>query len=105
QEEFMVELLEVEKRVNTFGQYSDIDNVSKIAEKCLKIHEKLEDLQTRARNFNNNEMLFNLNSTDYRHVTRVVKNFEPYYQLWTTSSDWLKNHQAWMNDSFLELNG
>ena len=105
QEEFMVELLEVEKRVNTFGQYSDIDNVSKISEKCIKIHEKLEDLSTRARNFNNNEMLFNLNTTDYRHVTRVVKNFEPYYQMWTTSADWLKNHQSWMSDSFLELNG
>lgn len=77
QEEFMVELLEVEKRVNTFGQYSDIDNVNKIAEKCVKIHEKLEDLQTRARNFNNNEILFALPTTDYRHVTRVVKNFEP----------------------------
>jgi hypothetical protein len=39
QEEFQVELLEVEKRVNTFGQYSDIDNVAKIAEKCLKVRQ------------------------------------------------------------------
>lgn len=105
QEEFMVELLEVEKRVNTFGQYSDIDSVTKIAEKVLKIHEKLEDLQSRARNFNSSESLFGLALTDYRHVTRVVKNFEPYYQLWTTSADWLKNHQSWLHDSFLELNG
>jgi len=110
QEEFMVELLEVEKRVNTFGQIvlpqsGDQDAVAKIAEKCVKIQEKLEDLQTRARNFNNNEMLFGLQSTDYRHVTKVVKNFEPYFQLWTTAADWLRNHQSWLHDSFLDLNG
>jgi len=105
QEEFQLELHEIEKRVNTFGQYSDLDQVAKIAEKCSKIQEKLDELQARARAFNTNELLFNLQTTDYRPVTRVVKNFEPYHQLWSTAHAWLSNHQSWLHDSFLELNG
>jgi dynein heavy chain len=105
QEEFMAELHEVEKKVNTFGQFNDIEKVEKTTEKCQKIHEKLEDLQSRARAFNNNENLFNLLTTDYRAVQKVVKNFEPYHQMWTTVNDWLKNHKSWKEDSFLALNG
>jgi dynein heavy chain len=105
QEEFSAELLELEKRVNTFGSFIDIEKVEKIREKVDQIHSKLDELTAKARIFNGNELLFNLPSTDYRHVQKITKNFEPYYQLWSTTSDWVKNVESWRNDSFLELNG
>jgi dynein heavy chain len=31
-------------------------------------------------------------------LTRLVKEFDPYKNLWITCSDWVKWHDSWMND-------
>lgn len=105
QEEFDAEAIEIEKVVNTFGQYRDIDKHRKIADKVKEVQAKLNDFGERSRAFNNNEILFNHDATDYSHIRKINKNFEPYYQLWTTANDWLTSHDQWMQDAFMELDG
>uniref|UniRef100_A0A8C0ZKX5 Dynein axonemal heavy chain 1 n=1 Tax=Cyanistes caeruleus TaxID=156563 RepID=A0A8C0ZKX5_CYACU len=36
-------------------------------------------------------------------VSRMIKEFQPYYDLWTTVSDWIKWNESWMNDSLLKI--
>uniref|UniRef100_A0A8C0VUI2 Dynein axonemal heavy chain 1 n=1 Tax=Cyanistes caeruleus TaxID=156563 RepID=A0A8C0VUI2_CYACU len=39
----------------------------------------------------------------YSGVSRMIKEFQPYYDLWTTVSDWIKWNESWMNDSLLKI--
>lgn len=39
----------------------------------------------------------------YGKLSRMVKEFQPYYDLWTTVSDWMQWHESWMNDSLVEI--
>ena len=105
QEDLASELLELEKRVHTFGQYADVEQTAKIHAKVEAMQAKLDELATRARHFNANESLLGLPATDYRHLQRVSKKFEPYHALWTTAFEWQRNHAAWQTDSFLTLHG
>uniref|UniRef100_A0A670IKK4 Dynein axonemal heavy chain 1 n=1 Tax=Podarcis muralis TaxID=64176 RepID=A0A670IKK4_PODMU len=34
----------------------------------------------------------------YDKLSRMVKDFQPFYDLWTTASDWLRWADSWMND-------
>lgn len=33
----------------------------------------------------------------------MVKEFQPYCDLWTTVSDWIRWHESWMNDPLIEI--
>lgn len=105
QEEFTAELLELENVVKTFPLFAEKNPLKKVQKKATEIHDKLANLAARAQSFNNDELLFNLNSTDYRHVARVNKQFDPFYNLFTIAYDWDTNFERWMSDSFLTLDG
>lgn len=34
----------------------------------------------------------------YDHLQKLVKDFQPFKDLWTTTSDWLRWHESWLND-------
>lgn len=39
----------------------------------------------------------------YSTLSKMVKDFQPYYDLWTTVSDWMQWNNSWMNDPLVEL--
>lgn len=39
----------------------------------------------------------------YSGLNKMLKDFQPYYDLWTTVSDWIKWNVSWMNDSLLKI--
>lgn len=39
----------------------------------------------------------------YSGVAKMIKEFQPYYDLWSTVSDWIKWNESWMNDSLLKI--
>lgn len=38
------------------------------------------------------------NISQYDHLQKIVKDFQPFKDLWTTASDWLRWHESWLND-------
>jgi dynein heavy chain len=38
--------------------------------------------------------------TNYDNITATVKEFEPFFNLWTTTDLWRKSHNSWLNDGF-----
>jgi dynein heavy chain len=44
-----------------------------------------------------------LNETDYAYINQLGKEFEPFYNLWTTTNKWFKNHASWLNDPWEQL--
>lgn len=39
----------------------------------------------------------------YDKLNRVVKDFEPYRNLWVTASDWMKWYEGWMTDPLVAI--
>jgi dynein heavy chain len=48
-------------------------------------------------------MLTGLPDTDYSQISIMVKEFQPYYNLWTTVDNWRKSHKSWLYDEFAVL--
>jgi len=44
--------------------------------------------------YNNRERLVNEPLTDYSHLTKCIKQFEPYASLWITCDDWKQQHKV-----------
>ena len=56
-----------------------------------------------ARLYNARESLFGKPVTDYALLKDIVKKFEPYGNMWESVDSWLKQHKAWLEGPFSEL--
>ncbi|KAI8481625.1 Dynein heavy chain 1, axonemal [Branchiostoma belcheri] len=74
-----------------FAAHTDISKAHEIAN-------ELKESQELAQTYNNRERLFEMPVTDYQKLSKMVRDFEPYRNLWLTTSDWLKWHESWMTD-------
>jgi dynein heavy chain len=103
QKEFSENVASLQMIVAGFASHSDIDKTELVAVEVRKIAKALKESQQQAQTYNNRERLCGLPVTDYEHLNRCVKDFEPFKSLWLTTDDWTKAHKVWMSDSFLDL--
>lgn len=40
----------------------------------------------------------------YTELQKLNKEFQPFYDLWKTTSDWLRWHESWLNDPLSAIN-
>lgn len=103
QNNFKAEVTQLETTISTLSQYNDINNSQEVAEIVRNTHEKMKKAHEKAKKFTNRERLMGLNETDYSGLQVLSKEYEPYYNLWTTVDDWFANHRAWLNDPWEQL--
>jgi len=53
-----------------------------------EVYEGLLQFQQSAKKYNSQEMLLQLDTTNYDKLGTMMKEFQPYYNLWTTYSKW-----------------
>ena len=41
--------------------------------------------------------------SQYDKLSKLIKDFEPFRNLWVTASDWLRWHESWMNDPLMSI--
>lgn len=104
QTEFSASITELENLVTSFQQYQDINQFEEVAGMTRTIQARLINANEQAKIFNNREMLTGLPDTDYSQINIMMKDYQPYYNLWTTVDNWRKNHKSWLYDDFSELN-
>ena len=56
-----------------------------------------------SRRFNSREGLFDKEITDYSKVQQLIKDFQPYSNLWLVANQWVTNYEKWMNDEWDKL--
>lgn len=39
----------------------------------------------------------------YDHLQKMVRDFQPFFDLWTTASNWLNWHEKWLNDPLTSI--
>lgn len=91
--------------VSDFVQKGELDEVMSNAEHVEKLKIRLDDAHQRCLKYRLHENLFNLPQTEYPHLDRLIRSFDPYYKLWTVSAQFLRSFPQWMEDSFEKLNG
>uniref|UniRef100_A0A8C0W387 Dynein axonemal heavy chain 1 n=1 Tax=Castor canadensis TaxID=51338 RepID=A0A8C0W387_CASCN len=98
QNNFQEKLEGLQLVVAGFSTHVDITRAHEIANEVRRVKKQLKDCQQLAMLYNNRERIFGLPITNYDKLLRMVKDFQPYLDLWTTASDWLRWSESWMND-------
>ncbi|XP_034961986.1 dynein axonemal heavy chain 1 isoform X2 [Zootoca vivipara] len=98
QTNFLERLDGLQIAVAGFSAHSDINRAHEIANEARRIKKHLKESQQLALLYNNRERIFGVPVTNYDKLSRMVKDFQPFYDLWTTASDWLRWADSWMND-------
>ncbi|XP_077133083.1 dynein axonemal heavy chain 1 isoform X2 [Ranitomeya variabilis] len=98
QNNFLEKLDTLQMVVAGFSTHVDIHRAHEIANEVRRVHKQLKESQQQAQLYNNRERLFSLPVTNYDKLLKLVKDFQPFRDLWTTVSDWMRWHESWMND-------
>ncbi|XP_075430348.1 dynein axonemal heavy chain 1 isoform X2 [Ascaphus truei] len=98
QNNFLERLDGLQMVVAGFSTHVDISRAHEVANEVRRLHRQLKDSQQMALLYNNRERLFELPVTNYDKLVRLAKDFQPFRDLWTTVSDWIRWHESWMND-------
>ncbi|KAM8930485.1 dynein axonemal heavy chain 1 isoform 1-T1 [Pelodytes ibericus] len=98
QNNFLERLDSLEMVVAGFSTHIDINRAHEIANEVRRVHKQLKESQQLAQLYNNRERLFSQPVTNYDKLVKLVKDFQPFRDLWTTASDWMRWYESWMND-------
>lgn len=93
----------MERTISNFYQYQNINQHEEVAKVVTTINENLSQFNEDAKKFNSREQLFDLEMTDYTKIQTMIKEFQPYSNLWLTATGWFKNIVSWMNDEWETL--
>ncbi|ETO17700.1 hypothetical protein RFI_19615, partial [Reticulomyxa filosa] len=88
--------------VQDFEGLFDLQKLPMFAEKARGLQKILTELQLKTQTFNQKEVSLDVQPTDYQELTAVMKQFEPFYTLWTTAENWSKAHGRYFIQSFQE---
>lgn len=83
----------------------DINKVQEIATEAKKLWKTLKETEEFGIILNLRQKLFGKPVQPFRKLTKILKNFEPYYSFWLTSAEWFKWHNIWTNQPLMTIEG
>uniref|UniRef100_A0AAZ3Q3C2 Dynein heavy chain 1, axonemal n=1 Tax=Oncorhynchus tshawytscha TaxID=74940 RepID=A0AAZ3Q3C2_ONCTS len=98
QNNFQERLDSLQMVVAGFSGYTDISRAHEVANEVRRVGKQLKESQTMAQTYNNRDRLFGIPITNYDRLQKLIRDFQPFRDLWTTTSDWLRWHESWHND-------
>lgn len=105
QTDFVHEVFDVEEQIKSLNVFRELHDVTNIAKKVMEVSVSVQEITKKASLFNSREVLFDCaNKTDYEKINYLAKEFEPYYNLWVTSRDWMEQSHKWLTSPFVSIN-
>ncbi|XP_037871312.1 dynein axonemal heavy chain 1 isoform X2 [Bombyx mori] len=80
---------------------NDFNKVHEIANDIKKAWKGMKDAQDWGRLLNQRQKLFGQPVVPFADLNRLVKEFEPYRNLWVTASDFLKAREVWVDNPLM----
>ncbi|CAH0718440.1 unnamed protein product, partial [Brenthis ino] len=80
---------------------NDFAKVHEIANDIKKAWKGMKDAQEWGRVLNQRQKLFGQPVVAFADLNRLVKEFEPYRNLWVTASDFLKSREVWFDNPLI----
>ena len=101
--DFQDRLESMQMAVAGFAAFSDPAKAHEVSNEVRRTIKALKECQESANLYNARERLFDLPLTDYSKIQKLQRDFQPYRDLWTSASDWIRWHDTWMNDSLASI--
>lgn len=101
--QFKKELDLLERQVLMFHQNYSIEKHAQVFETVNEANKALARLNEAARKFNSREQLFGIEMTDYSKIQSLIKDFQPYSNLWLNTHNWFVLSESWLHGLFSEL--
>ncbi|KAI1890876.1 hypothetical protein AGOR_G00158120 [Albula goreensis] len=98
QNNFQERLDTLQMLVAGFSAYTDIERAHETSNEVKRVTKQLKEAQNLAQLYNNRERLFGTPITNYEKLQKLVRDFQPYRDLWTNTSDWMRWHESWLHD-------
>lgn len=76
-----------------------------IAIDMRRVWKSLKEAQEMGQLLNQRQKLFDLPVVPFEAITKLIKEFEPYKNLWITASDWLRAYDMWMDNPLVNVDG
>ncbi|KAK3917290.1 Dynein heavy chain 1, axonemal [Frankliniella fusca] len=93
-----------ERVVHLQGE-SNFDKVHELAIEIGRIWKLMKEAQEQGVLLNRRQKLFDLPVTPYEDINRLVKEFQPYRDLWITASEWVQAHEIWVDNPLANVDG
>jgi hypothetical protein len=81
----------------------DIAAYEQISAEARELMQRLGDNSDLAKTYNMRESLTDNDETSYENVHQTKKEFEVYYNLWTTIDKYRSSEKSWRHDDFEKL--
>ena len=72
--------------VSHIAQHNDVEKIHQIAIDVKRVWKSMKECQEQGLLLNERQKLFGVPITPYDHLTNLIKEFEPYQNLWVTAS-------------------
>eukprot|EP00606_Chrysophyceae_sp_TOSAG23-5_P000662 GSChrysophyteH2.ASY1.ANO1.84.1 assembled CDS len=95
---FVKFLTELDVSVTELSTFTDLKDVSVIAERVKDVETNLKEATEKAKLFNSREVLFENDTTEYEDLARITKQFEPFLSLWETAKSWTDVISSWRTE-------
>ena len=103
QQQFDRQVEELAERVADFHKHTDLSRITKVVGMVKDIEKSLKDYEEKAKVFNAREQLFGSGATEYDQLQKIVKDFEPYKDLWLVAADWQQWQKEWLDGPLLSI--
>jgi dynein heavy chain len=102
--DFSMRIMDLEAKTASFKDYQNAEDFEKVAQLAKDYKQGIDDELAYAKMINNQENLVGQEEiTDYSSINQMIKEFKPYYDLWTTVETWRNSYTSWLNDPFEDL--
>ncbi|XP_074037842.1 dynein axonemal heavy chain 1 isoform X2 [Leptinotarsa decemlineata] len=90
-------------QVVQMSQLRDFNKTHDIALDMRRVWKSIKEAQEQGQLLNQRQKLFGVPIVPFDNLTKLIKEFEPYKNLWGTASDWLRAHEMWMDNPILNI--
>ncbi|CAH1982455.1 unnamed protein product [Acanthoscelides obtectus] len=85
-------------QVVQMAQLRDFTKTHEIALDMRRVWKSMKEAQEMGQLLNQRQKLFNVPVVPFDDLGKLIKEFEPYKNLWGTASDWLRAYEIWMDN-------
>ncbi|GJQ83086.1 DNAH1, partial [Trypoxylus dichotomus] len=90
-------------QVTKMSAYTDFGASHENAIEVKRLWKHMKEAQEQGQLLNQRQKLFNMPVVPFDNLTKLIKEFEPYKNLWTTASDWIRWHEIWMDNPLINV--
>ena len=99
------DMIVLDKNVKSLMNYDSLSTMSEAAQLARNLENNFVDFKEKVKIYNNREIYFGREQTDYSKLLEMYKEFEPFFQIWTNSDNFLNKKKIWLMEDFSNLKG